>query len=61
MEIDLGTVVVDHPDQHVTRLRDEGMLTAGQVSEWWSWLDLHEAGGYACGATVFVVTGTRPR
>jgi ubiquinone/menaquinone biosynthesis C-methylase UbiE len=115
MEIDLGTVVLDHPDQHLTqtvldafresaaqpwmgrqlqrlfreagltgvtvdpiaflagydvfavlfrpaiaRLRDQQVLTAGQESQWWSWLSRQQkAGGVLGGATVFVVTGSR--
>lgn len=46
----------------VARLRDNGQLSSAQSDEWWSWLDSQDqAGGYTFGATVFVVTGTRPR
>lgn len=44
----------------VTRLRGQGALPPEQADEWWSWLDRQDAaGGYTCGGTVFVVTGTR--
>jgi hypothetical protein len=45
----------------VTRLRDEGALTAEQADDWWSWLACQaEAGTFTCTATTFAVTGTRP-
>lgn len=44
----------------VTRLRGQGALPPEQADEWWSWLGRQDAaGGYTCGGTVFVVTGTR--
>ena len=116
LEMDLGTVLLDHPDRAVTqtvlsanadsmaqpwmgrqlprlfreagltglsvdpivilsgpenframigpavaRLREEHVLTAEQARDWWSGLSEREDGdGFAAGATVFVVAGTRP-
>jgi SAM-dependent methyltransferase len=45
----------------VARLREEHVLTAEQARDWWSGLSEREdADGFAGGATVFVVAGTRP-
>lgn len=44
----------------VTRLRDQGVLTAGQAGDWWAALDRQAAeGDFLGGAMAFVVTGTR--
>lgn len=45
----------------VTRLRDQGVLTAGQANGWWEALSRQaDQGDFLGGATAFVVTGTRP-
>ena len=45
----------------IARLRDERVLTAEQAHDWWSGLSEREdSDGFLGGATVFVVTGTRP-
>lgn len=45
----------------VTRLRDQGVLTAGQAGDWWTALTRQaDQGDFLGGATAFVVTGTRP-
>jgi len=48
-------------DPAVTRLCDERVLTAEQVSGWWAALTRQAGeGNFLGGAIVFVVTGTRP-
>ena len=44
----------------VTRLCEEGVLTASQADGWWSWLAREAEAGALTGAAIsFVVTGTR--
>lgn len=49
-------------DPVVTRLCDQGILTASQADGWWSWLAREaEAGALTGAAIAFVATGTRPQ
>ena len=47
---------------HVASLQDRGILTSQQASQWWAGLDAWtQVGDFLGGATVFVVTASRPR
>lgn len=46
---------------HVARLQGQGMLSAGQASQWWAELETWaQAGNFLAGAVAFSVTASRP-
>ena len=46
---------------HVARLHDQGLLTGPRAAQWWAELQARaQAGDFAGGVIVFVVTASRP-